>query len=97
MKIKKATKASKAQPIAVGQAVIIRTVTHFFAGRLMAETDRWLILDDAAWIADSGRWADALKSGSLSEVEPYPGRCQVAVGAVVDMAPWAHALPREQR
>lgn len=91
----KRTKAQKRfTDIPVGESVIIRTVTHYFTGRVVAESDRWIALDDAAWVADTGRFAEALRMGTLSEVEPYPGPCLVAVGAVVDVAPWPHELPR---
>jgi hypothetical protein len=91
--------ASKKQSsiLDVGQSVIIRTVTLHYTGRVVAVDDRWIHLDDAAWIADTGRWAEALKSGKLSEVEPYPGRCSVAIGGVIDVSPWAHPLPRETK
>lgn len=89
---KKATKGFTSIPI--GGSVIIRTVTHYFTGRVVAESERWIALEDAAWVADTGRFAEALKTGKLSEVEPYPGPCLVAVGAVVDVSPWLHDLPR---
>jgi hypothetical protein len=54
-------------------------------------------LDDAAWIADTGRFAEALETGQFSEIEPYPGTCYVAVGAIVDLSEWPHQLPRETR
>jgi hypothetical protein len=78
----------------VGAAVIIRTVTLHYTGRITAVDDKWIHLDDAAWIADTGRWAEALMTGKLSEVEPYPGPCAVPIGCIVDVSPWAHPLPR---
>lgn len=81
----------------VGKAVFVRTVTHHFTGRLASVDKQWLVLDDAAWIADDGRFAQALADGTLSEVEPYPGRCMVAVGSIVDVSEWLHELPRMQR
>jgi len=82
----------------VGRDVIIRTVTHTLIGTLTEVSDDVLTLLDASWIADSGRWADALRDGTLSEVEPFPGGAEVCVGrgAVVDLTRWDHALPREQ-
>lgn len=53
-----------------------------------------IVLADAAWIADSGRFSVALATGTLSEVEPYPGECIVSRGAIVDVSLWAHPLPR---
>lgn len=80
----------------IGKNVLVRTVTHYYTGHLAAVQDGWLKLLDAAWIAHTGRFADALKTGKLDEVEPYPGTCFVAAGAVVDVAEWPHDLPRTQ-
>ena len=78
------------------EPVIVRTVTHYYVGNLVKEDDRWLYLDACSWIADTGRWSTALATGSLNEVEPYPADVivRVAIGAVVDVAAWQHALPR---
>jgi hypothetical protein len=78
----------------VGQAVIVRTVTYHYTGTLVARRDGYLTLADAAWIADSGRWAEALAKGTVSEVEPYPGACYVAESAIVDVSAWSCPLPR---
>lgn len=82
---------------AVGQTVFIRTVTHFYTGKIAAIDKQWISLSDAAWIADTGRFANALASGSLNEVEPFPDCVNVSLGAVVDVCPWTHALPRVQK
>lgn len=79
----------------VGDNVFVRTVTHYFTGRITEINQHWIALDDAAWIADTGRFAAALSTGSLLEVEPFPGPVVVARGSVIDVAPWAHELPRE--
>lgn len=82
----------------IGQSVIVRTVTFIYTGRLVAAQDGILLLEDAAWVADSGRWAGALRTGQLDEVEPYPdGPVAVSAGAMVDVALWAHPLPRVTR
>ena len=81
----------------VGEQVFIRTVTHYYTGRITAMEGGWIALDDAAWIADTGRFHQALESGSLNEVEPFPGGCAVAVGSVVDCTPWPHSLPRSTK
>jgi len=87
----------KKSVLSPGAAVFIRTVTHNYIGRVVSVDDTFITLEDAAWIADSGRWAAALATGSLSEVEPFPGECMVGIGAVVDVSPWAHTLPRETK
>jgi hypothetical protein len=81
----------------VGKKVFVRTVTHHYTG-LLVETDAtFMRLDDAAWIADDGRFTQALANGTLNEVEPFPGSCLVAIGAVVDLCEWTHDLPRAQK
>jgi hypothetical protein len=80
----------------LGKAVFIRTVTHHHTGRLVEVADSELVLEDAAWIADDGRFSGALASGKLNEVEPFPGgRVVIGRGAVIDCCAWEHALPRE--
>jgi len=76
--------------------VIIRTVTHYYTGRLIAYDGELLQLSDAAWVPDTGRWSTALAQGTLSEVEPYPDgqAVYVAASAVVDITQWHHDLPR---
>ena len=79
----------------VGKSYLIRTVTMHYTGRLVSVTDTDIVLEEAAWIADTGRYSEALQSGSLSEVEPYPNRVVVSRAVIVDAAEWVHALPRE--
>lgn len=80
----------------IGKKVFIRTVTNFYTG-LLDSCAEYLHLGDAAWIADTGRFADALATGKLNEVEPYPADCWVAAGSVVDISEWRHDLPRVQQ
>jgi len=84
-------------PWVVGDAYLIRTVTMTLTGRLREIHAHELVLDDAAWIADTGRFATALKNGTLSEVEPFPGAAIVGRGAIVDACKWTHDLPRTQK
>lgn len=88
--------AANAQPFKVGQAYFIRTVTYHLVGKLTAIQAGFLVLTDASWIADSGRFMSAIKDGSLSEVEPV-GDAIVNIAAITDAFPWAHTLPKEQK
>lgn len=81
-------------PFKVGDCVFIRTVAHHQTGRIAAIGRDWIKLEDAAWIADSGRFSTALATGTLSEVEAIPSWCLVGRGSIVDMFPWSHPLPR---
>lgn len=72
-------------PFEVGAIYLIRTVTMIDTGRVVAASNRWIVLEDAAWIADTGRFSDAVAKADFNEVEPYPdGRVIVSAGAVVD-------------
>jgi hypothetical protein len=89
----------KSHSFEVGKAYLIRTVTLHYTGRVVAVTDFDVMLEDAAWVADTGRYHECLELGKFSEVEPYPdstgGRVCVCRGAMVDYAPWPHKLPRQ--
>ena len=86
-------------PVRVGNTVYIRTVTHHYTGRIVALDAQEIVLVDAAWVVDSGRWADAIATGTLNEVEPYLDGVTVAVnrGAVCDVCDWTSDLPRVQK
>jgi hypothetical protein len=84
-----------ATSLRVGTKVIIRTVTHYYTGEIVAITDTDIVLKDAAWIGDTGRWNKALTDGVLGEVEPFPGACIVMRDKISDVTEWGHKLPRE--
>ena len=94
--VKKTTSSKAQSPLRVGNKVFIRAVTHYLTGEVVIVNRDEIVLRNAAWIADTGRWSEALRSGTLSEVEPYPDDLLVCVGrgAVVDYCDWHHELPR---
>lgn len=82
-------------PWQIGKNYLIRTVTMIQTGRLVQVTDHELVLEDAAWIADTGRWSSAIKSCTFSEVEPFPsGRVMVGRASLIDACEIA-TLPRD--
>lgn len=81
----------------VGESYLIRTVTMHYTGRVIAITDSDIVLVDAAWIADTGRYHNSLVEGTLSEVEPYPDGVCVSRSCIVDFVVWKHPLPRGQK
>lgn len=86
-----------AYPYELGAVYLIRTVTMIDTGRVVAATEHEIVLEDAAWIADTGRFANALTSLEFSEVEPFPdGQVIVGRGAVVDACKIA-GVQRKQR
>ena len=86
-----------ASPYRVGENYFIRTVTHHYTGNLIRVTPKELVLKDAAWIADDGRFMNALKEGKLNEIEPFQDDVVIGRGAVLDATIWRHPLPREQK
>ena len=80
----------------VGKKFYIRTVTYHCTGEVTKRMGAFLELKDAAWIADSGRFSQAIKDGTLDEVEPV-GTMWVNLSSVVDFFPWKHKLPKEQK
>ena len=81
----------------IGKCYLIRTVTMNNTGRLVAVTPQELVLEDAAWIADTGRFMQAVASATFSEVEPFPdGRVIIGRGAIVD-AVEISSSPRGQK
>jgi hypothetical protein len=73
------------QPFEIGAVYLIRTVTMIQVGRVVAASKQWVMLEDAAWVASTGRFADALKKWQFNEVEPFPdGLVGVSCGSIVD-------------
>lgn len=84
-------------PFKIGANYLIRTVTMIDTGRLVEVTPTEIVLEDAAWVADTGRFSDALRSCVFGEVEPFPdGRVIVGRGALIDAVEIA-APPRKQK
>jgi len=81
----------------VGKAYFIRTVTMHLVGKLIGINNKELLLKDASWVADSGRFHDALKTGELNEVEPFVDDVIVNREAIVDATFWRHLLPNVQK
>ena len=79
----------------VGKKIFFRTVTYHMIGKVKKVTNSFIQLENACWVADSGRFADALKTGKLSEVEPT-GDHFVNYNSVVDFFPWKHEIPQVQ-
>lgn len=84
-------------PFAIGAQYFIRTVTYHLTGRVANIVGQFLVLEDAAWIADSGRFMQAINDGKLNEVEPVNGPVIVNLNSITDAFNWAHELPRSQK
>lgn len=83
-------------PFEKGEKLFIRTVTHYLTGKVTRQVGKFLFLDDAAWIADTGRFHDALRTGKLHEVEPALSTVRLNTECIVDVYEWKHELPKTQ-
>jgi len=81
----------------IGKCYLIRTVTMYYTGRVKAITDTDIVLSDTAWIADTGRFSDALRTGDFNEVEPFVNDVIISRGCITDATLWDHDLPRAQK
>lgn len=84
-------------PFEVGKAYLFRTVTHIEVGRVVRIIGQFVELEDASWIADTGRYHDCLVGGIFDEVEPYPLYTGINTQSLINYAPWPHALPKEKK
>lgn len=83
-------------PFIIGKSYFIRTVTYHLLGKVEKISGNFLILSDASWVADSGRFSKAIKDGELNEVE-FVGDAIVAINSIADGFPWMHKLPKETK
>ena len=84
-------------PYEVGKNHFIRTVTMSYTGQLVWVGEKEIVLETPAWIADSGRFMQALREGTLNEVEPMNKRAIIGRGAIVDASVVEWELPLEQK
>jgi hypothetical protein len=80
----------------IGGKYIIRTVTMIYTGKLIKEYPDYLLLDNAAWIAETERWTDTLTKCIFKEVEPYPKEVIVYKSAILDVTTLKE-LPSDQK
>jgi len=81
----------------VGKKLFLRTVTYHIVGKVEKIVGNGILqLSNASWVADSGRFMNAIKEGTLDEVEPI-GNWFVNLNTVTDFGFWVHNLPKEQK
>ena len=93
-----AGKEPASHPWVIGANYFIRTVTMAQTGKLVSVHRHELVLSEAAWIADTGRFAQAVAKSDFSEIEPFPDGRRVIVGraSIID-AVEISSLPRSQK
>lgn len=93
------TKQATAQyPIEVGKAYFFRTVTYHMLGRVKSTTGSFVLLENAVYVADSGRFGEAIKGDiELNELEHLGQDWTVNMDSVSDFGEWKHDIPSSSR
>ena len=78
----------------IGKNYLIRTVTMIQLGKLEKVTDKELVLSEACWVADTGRFHQALEKGTLNEIEMFQRNVIVGRGSIIDATEWLTDLPK---
>jgi len=72
-------------PFPIGSPMLFRTVTMIDTGIVKAVYPTEIVVTDAAWVPDTGRFADAVKKAEFGEVEPFPdGDVIIGCGSIID-------------
>lgn len=56
----------------VGESYHIETYTKYYTGTVVGETDTHILLNNACYIASTGRFMDYVSGADPSESEPFP-------------------------
>ena len=76
---------SSVHPWEIGKIYLIRTVTMIDVGRVVAIYPTEIVLEEACWVADTGRFAQAVATAEFGETEPFPdGRVIIGRGSIID-------------
>ena len=87
----------KGCPFVIGKKYFVRTLSYHFTGKLKEKMGDFLMFEDSAWIADSGRFMQAIETGKMDEVEPI--NCDkhgVNKATIVDFMEVSWELPNKQ-
>lgn len=69
----------------VSKVYAFRTITMIYTGRLIGVSDQEFLIDEAAWIPETERWADFVDTGAHKEAEPYKRPVVLSRGAILDI------------
>ena len=88
-------------PYEIGKNYLIRTLTMCIVGKLSYVGAQELKLEEASWVADTGRFNIALKYGLTTmedtHIEPFHNYAIVGRSTIVDATPYMHNLPRNSK
>lgn len=79
----------------IGQCYFIKTVADYYVGRLIRQTHDWLVLEEASWIPDTGRFNEFLRTGRPNECEPMAHGAIININSITAISPWPFAPLKE--
>lgn len=81
-------------PIRMDNTVFIRTVTHYYVGKIAIIDKETLVLVDASWVAwPNEQHGEILATGKISDTQRIPHPVALGRGAIIDVTDWPHKLP----
>jgi len=93
--MRKEEKVNPVYPYEIGKNYMFLTVTRYYTGTLVDVTPTELVISNAAWVAHTDRYSNALNTGVLRSVEPIPGQVILGRGGMIEISEWTHTLPKD--
>lgn len=84
-------------PFQIGKSYLIRTVTLYYTGRIKDIKGKFIQLEEAAWIPDTGRWKEATENGTFNEIEPFANDPWINTDSTIDFQEITYKLPTNQK
>lgn len=84
-------------PYEVGKQYFVQTVTYFYLGQLSAEYGDTIVLSNASWIPDTGRYNEFISGQEPKEVEPCKNPVIIHKGALLSATLWEGTLPNKPK
>lgn len=79
-----------------GEKVFVETFGKHYLGRVRSADLTTVTLEEASWVADSGRFGTFLKIGRSDGMEvELIGEFELQIMYISAKYPWAHELPKE--
>ena len=77
----------------IGEKMLFRLVTYFWVGRVKKIVGNLIFLEQASWVADTGKFSDFIETGEAEELEFVGDGSGFNAQAIVDFHKFKHNLP----
>ena len=80
----------------VGEIVFIRTVTNYYTGRVNKIIGKFIKLDDACWIPDTGRFMEFMQGNPTDNLETEPmGTTLINIDSIIDLSLYSNMFAKQ--